>query len=157
MATWIFGWPISNVAARECLSLHFPHKQDTVVVWKPSVRASILSPKVTNAINGLKNKQLGATTKVSWYGNKDYAISSEEHIAAIAINPCEITKAAYMNDGTALYLIHSSMQYPKRSETKFNLGCISITIHEGLFRYLQDIGWLDWYIIEYGIYESMLN
>ena len=156
-AVWAIGWPLSPVAAHECFSLHFPHKEDTVTVWNTSRRIQVISPKVQRAISSLTSKPIGSYTKVAWNGNEAYAKASPEHVAAIAINPCTITKAATMQDGSFLYLIHSSMQYPKYSETKFNLGFCTITIHEGLFRYLQDKKWLSCYTAEYGIYGSWLQ
>lgn len=37
--------------------------------------------------------------------------------------------------------------------TRFNLGKFSIYIHEGLFRYLQDNGWLSKYMAVYVVDE----
>ena len=156
MATWMFGWPMSPVAARECLSLHFPHKQDTIHIMNVKSRVSLLSPKITKAIKSIENKPLGSSVRVTWNGNDAYSVNSPERVAAIAVNPCVVSKAAYMEDGTALYVILSSMQYPKYSETHFNLGKTTITVHEGLFRYLQDKGWLSYYTAAYGIYEMWL-
>ena len=39
------------------------------------------------------------------------------------------------------------------SWTRFNLGKFSIYIHEGLFRYLQDNGWLSKYTAVYVVDE----
>lgn len=156
MATWMFGWPMSPVAAKECLSLHFPHKQDTIDIMNVRSRASLLSPKVVAAIKSLENKPIGSRTRVAWNGHEAYSLNSPERVAAIAVNPCVIYKAAYMDDGMPLYMISSSMQYPKYSRTKFTLGKLSITVHEGLFRYLQDKGWLSYYTAEYGIYGMWL-
>ena len=41
------------------------------------------------------------------------------------------------------------MVYPKYSRTEFNLGKFSIWIQEGLFRYLEERGWISRYIAEY--------
>ena len=38
------------------------------------------------------------------------------------------------------------MQYPQHSDTFFTLGRIRIPVQEGLFRYLQDKGWLSCFI-----------
>jgi len=157
IATWALGWPMSPTCAMQCASLHIPHKADTVIVWNRSRRLSILSPNVISTIKYLQDKPIGASSKLAWNGNIAYSKSSPEHIAAIAINPCVITKSSTMQDGSALYLIHSSMQYPKYSKTKFDIGITTIIIHEGLFRYLQDMGWLNYYTIEYGIYESWID
>ena len=45
------------------------------------------------------------------------------------------------------------MIYPKYSWTRFNLGKFSIYIHERLFRYLQDNGWLSKYMAVYVVDE----
>ena len=41
------------------------------------------------------------------------------------------------------------MVYPEYSRTEFNLGAFSVWIHEGLFRYLEERGWISRYIAEY--------
>ena len=156
MAVWMFGWPVSPVAAHECLTLHYTFNKDTVVDWNFNRRLQVLSPKVIHNIKSLTDKPVGDIRYIVWYGDKDYALSSKEHEAAIAINPCTVTKAALMDDGTPLYLIHSSMQYPKESRTSFNLGKFTLVLNEGLFRHLQDRGWLGYYTVEYGIYGSWI-
>lgn len=158
MALWMFGWPMSKVAAYECLTLHFPHKQDTTHIMNLSFRESLLTPKITAAIKTIKDSPIGSSIKVSWNGNKDYSILSEERVAAIALNPCHIEKSAYMQDGSALFIITSSMRYPEHSESKFTIGKkLTITLYEELFRHLQDRGWLSYYTAAYGIYEKWIE
>ena len=126
MALWIFGWPLSPEAAKECFLLHFPQK-DTVEF------------EITNAI----------------YNSPKIELNSPEHRAAIALNPCKITRVEtpeWLTEyNRKLYdvKITSPMIYPKHSRTEFNLGKVTIIVHEGLFRYLQDRGWLSKYIAEY--------
>lgn len=159
MALWIFGWPLSPEAAKECFLLHFPQK-DTVEF--EITNAIYDSPKITEACESLSTKSVGTSITVAWNGNKDYALNSPEHRAAIALNPCKITriKDEYPPFNTSsLYKVKitSPMIYPKYSRTEFNLGKFTIIVHEGLFRYLQDRGWLSKYIAEYIFYVINQN
>lgn len=103
----------------------------------------------------LADKQVGTSITVAWNGDKDYALNSPEHRAAIALNPCKITKIEtpeWLTEyDSKLYdvKVTSPMIYPEYSRTQFDLGKFTIVIHEGLFRYLQDKGWLRKYIAEY--------
>ena len=157
MATWILGWPLSPTAAYECMTLHFPHRDETTVINNEYLRAKLATPKIIRAMRSLKDSPVCSSVRVAWNGNEAYSVLSPEHNAAIAVNPCIVTKELIMDDGTALYTIRSSMQYPKYSESKFNIGPCTITIHEGLFRHLQDRHWLSCYTAEYGLYESMVE
>lgn len=151
-AVWMFGWVISPEAAKECFLLHFPQK-DTVE-FKPG--KILNTPKIKAAINNTFNQKVGTSTRITWDGDKDYALGSPEHRTAIALNPCTVTKLEN-NFGPSPYMSHvkvtSPMIYPEYSRTQFNLGKFSIYLHEGLFRYLQDKGWLSKYVAEYDFYE----
>ena len=155
IAVWSLGWPLSPEAARECFMLHLPIRKDTVIV-----RGKIDSPKIRKAASSLKHD--GQSVYVAWNGARDYALRSPEHRAAIAVNPCYVKRVGNMkengnghaenndeNSSGILFEITSSMQYPKWSETVFNLGFCSITAQEGLFRYLQDKGWLSCFVAKY--------
>ena len=152
MAVWMLGWPLSPEAAKECFLLHFPQK-DTIEF--KTTNAIYNSPKIENAIKSLSDRSVGTSITVAWNGNKDYALNSPEHRAAIALNPCKITRVEtpeWLTEyNRKLYdvKITSPMIYPKYSRTEFNLGKVTIIVHEGLFRYLQDRGWLSKYIAEY--------
>ena len=78
-------------------------------------------------------------------------MNSPEHVVAIAINPCTIIRTESYTEDNSYYGVdvYSSMQYPKYSDTKFNLGFITISIQEGLFRYLQYKHWLNYFIVKY--------
>lgn len=159
MALWLFGWPLSPEAARECFLLHFPQK-DTVEF--EITNAIYDSSKIAEACESLSTKSVRTSITVAWNGNKDYALNSPEHRAAIALNPCKITriKDEYPPFNTSsLYKVKitSPMIYPKYSRTEFNLGKVTIIVHEGLFRYLQDRGWLSKYIAEYIFYVINQN
>lgn len=83
MAVWMFGWPLSPEAARECVLLHFPREDDDLVRFKAS-RGFMKSPKLRAAVEYLSDKQSGASVHVAWKASKDYALYSPEHRAAIA-------------------------------------------------------------------------
>ena len=149
MALWMFGWPLSPEAALECFLLHFPHQEDDVVRFKAS-KGFMKSAKIAGAVAYLADKPDGTAVPVAWKASRDYALGSPEHRAAIAVNACKVSKAA-IDESTGEYEIRivCAMVYPKYSWTRFNLGRFSIFLHEGLFRYLQDNGWLSRYIAEY--------
>ena len=153
MAVWMFGWPLSPEAARECFKLHFS-QQDTVEFKTTN---AIYSPKIAKACESLSDKPVGTSIIVTWNGDIDYALKSPEHRAAIALNPCKITRVKTPEYFSMYGIYHceviSPMIYPKYSETKFNLGKVTVTIHEGLFRYLQDKGWLSKYVAKYKFSE----
>lgn len=149
MAVWMFGWPLSPEAARECFLLHFPRKDDDLVRFKAS-RGFMKSPKLRTAVEYLSDKQSGASVHVAWKASKDYALYSPEHRAAIAVNACDVIKGEVdKTTGDYEIRIRCAMVYPKYSRTEFNLGKFSIWIQEGLFRYLEERGWINRYIAEY--------
>ena len=149
MALWMFGWPISPAAAYECMALHVPHNRDTLVIENKRMVQGILSPRILEAIRELEHKPSGTELPVRWNGDVSYASSSPEHAAAIALNPCTVTKTKQMKDGQPVYMIRCHILYPKRSDTRIGLGSFSIPLQEGLFRYLQDRGWLSRYTVQY--------
>ena len=75
---------------------------------------------------------------------------------AIAANPCTLTKVRFMDYehfyDEYLYTITTSTEYPKHSRTEFNFRKFKIVINEGLFRYLQDKGWLHKYTAVYELF-----
>lgn len=160
MAVWMFGWTFAPEAAKECFMLHLPYTQGDTLDFKPNKITD--SEKINKAINSLKSKPIGSSVYVTWDGNEDYALSSIEHRAAIAINPCKITKtspsklAIKYSPNVDFIEITSPMIYPKYSRTTFDLGKFKIVIHEGLFRYLQDKGWLTKYTARYGVVNLTL-
>ena len=150
MAVWMFGWPISPEAAKECYKLHFS-QQDTV---RFKTTDAIYSRKIARACESLSDKPAGSSLIETWNGDKDYALNNSEHRAAIALNPCKITKIKDSSNTTTFYKVKitSPMIYPKYSRTIFDLKSFQIIIHEGLFRYLQDRSWLSKYVAEYEFY-----
>lgn len=151
MALWMFGWPLSPEAARECFLLHFPHDDDDVVRFRAS-KSFMKSQKLRQAVEYLSDKPDGTGVRVAWKASRDYALDSPERRAAIAVNACKVTKTV-TDDATGEYEIRivCEMVYPKYSWTEFNLGKFSVFLHEGLFRYLEEKGWISRYIAEYYI------
>ena len=138
---WSMGWPMSPEAAKECFLLHFPQK-DTV----DFKRCRFDSPKLRATIEELQDKPVGAEVRLSWKAKDCYSVKSKERRIAIAVNPCTITKVA-----EGKYQLISEMEYPEFSKTPFNLGLFTIELEEGLFRHLQDRGWLSYYVARYSI------
>ena len=144
VALWSLGWPMSPQAARECFMLHFP-QNDTV-----SLKMNLSSPRMKAAVQSLKDRAIGSSVKLVWNGNEAYSLKNAEHKTAIAVNPCQIVKDWQEGD---LYTcsVYSLMQYPKQSNTVITVGLFRINIQEGLFRYLQDKGWLSCFVARYHI------
>ena len=135
---------MSPQAARECFMLHFP-KKDTV-----SLRMDLSSPRISAAVRSLKDKAVGSSVGLTWNGNEAYSLENAEHIVAIAVNPCRIVKEWQEGHLYTCY-VYSVMQYPKQSNTVITVGSFRIHIQEGLFRYLQDKGWLSCFVARYRI------
>ena len=148
------GYPIAPEAARECLKLHFTDR-DTVYFRRHDFSGS---EKLKEAHHQLLDKPDGSSVRISWNGNKDYSPFSGEHRLAIAANPCTLTKVTYLDYehfyDEYLYTLTTSTEYPKQSRTEFNFRNFKIVINEGLFRYLQDKGWLHKYTAVYNLYAD---
>ena len=109
-----------------------------------------MAKKLRAAVEYLSDKQSGASVHVAWKASKDYALYSHEHRAAIAVNASDVIKGEVdKTTGDYEIRIRCAMVYPKYSRTEFNLGKFSIWIQEGLFRYLEERGWISRYIAEY--------
>ena len=124
--------------------LHFPYK-DTV-----NIKMNLSSPRIEAAIRSLKDKPVGASVTIAWDGNEAYSLASPEHKAAIAVNPCRVVKErqeGYMYSCS----VYSPMLYPKQSNTRITIGAVRIPLQEGLFRHLQDKGWLSQFTARYHV------
>lgn len=143
------GYPIAPEAARECLKLHFTDRDTVYFNWHNFSG----SKKLEEAHRQLIDKPDGSSVRISWNGNKDYSPFSGEHRLAIAANPCTLTKIRYLEfecfPDEYWYTITTSTEYPKYSRTEFNFKKFKIVFNEGLFRYLQDKGWLHKYTAVY--------
>lgn len=138
---WSMGWPMSPEAAKECFLLHFPQK-DTV----DFKRCRFDSPKLRAAIAALEGAPVGSSIRLSWRAKECYSVKSKERRIAIAVNPCTVSKVA-----EGKYQLISEMEYPEFSKTPFNLGLFTIELEEGLFRHLQDRGWLNRFVAVYNV------
>jgi len=149
---WMLGWTIAPEAAKECMYLHFS-KKDTVYFSRFNFSKS---EKLKKAGSELMDKPFGSTVRLSWNGNVDYSPFSGEHRLAIAANPCILKKEAHIDYQHAydedLYTLTTSTLYPEYSRTEFDFKKFKLVINEGLFRYLQDKGWLGSYTAVYKIY-----
>ena len=148
------GYPIAPEAARECLKLHFTDRDTIYFNWHNFSG----SKKLEEAHRQLIDKPDGSSVRISWNGNKDYSPFSCEHRLAIAANPCTLTKVRNLEfecfPDEYWYTITTSTEYPKYSRTEFNFRKFKIVINEGLFRYLQDKGWLHKYKAVYNLYAD---
>lgn len=149
-ALWMFAWPCSIAAANEVFMMQFSGKDvDTVNHTNKYILNSILSPKVINTMKSLSN---GETKRVSYNGNVSYALNDPEHRAAMAINPCTITR----EDDT--YVIRVNNTWPVHSETHIKIkNGFEIVLNEGLFRYLQDRGIIHNFVDEYRYKVEYIN
>lgn len=76
---------------------------------------------------------------VTWSG-ADYLRFNHESRAALALNPCKLKKVKTGN--STIYTAKVNVSYPYKSHTQVLPG---IFIDEGLFNYLQKVGWLHTY------------
>lgn len=123
MAMWMFGWPFSPEAAKECFLLHFPHSE------KDTVRIS-------------------ASEKFFRSPERRPAIAVNAcNVTKVQSEPCGRERTSM--DGAYDISVTCKMIYPEYSRTEFDFGKFSVFIQEGLLRYLQDIGWLSVFTAEY--------
>ena len=141
-ALWLFAWPASPAAANEVFMMQFSGKDvDTVRHTSNFIRKSILSPRVVSTMQSLSP---GQKKKIAYNGNISYGLSDPEHKAAMAINPCTISREG------DLYFIRLDNSWPKRSTTHIRISKdFEIILHEGLFRYLQDKNIIHHFVDEY--------
>lgn len=131
MAVYLFGWPLSPEAAGEIFRMSFPWNRETTVFKRNDF--FIDSPTVENA---LKKLTPGQRKYIAFKASAAYNTASPDHRVALAVNPGHL----YKKDGK-IYL-ESYAHYPQYSKTPITLFGAKIIIHEGLFHYLEKIGWL---------------
>lgn len=153
-ALWMFAWPCSIAAANEVFLMQFSGEDVDIVVHKNNyIRKSVLSPRI---VKTMKSLSFGESKKVSYNGNISYALDDPEHKAAMALNPCTVSKIRH--DGKTEYIIRVDNSWPKQSETHIKLfGNFEIVLNEGLFRYLQDKNLICSFIDEYRYSEEEIN
>lgn len=69
----------------------------------------------------------------------DYILGNTEARYALALNPCELNMINKKNE--LFYSAKVKVKYPTKSEVVLIKKPVRIVIEEGLFRYLQDVGW----------------
>ena len=131
MAVYMFGWPLSPEAAGEVFRMSFPWNREKVVLREDDFFME--SPTVQKALNGL---QEGQRKRIAFKAETAYNTASPDHRVALAVNPGYL----YKKDGK-VYL-ESYAHYPYYSTTPITIFGSKIIIHEGLFHYLEKIGWM---------------
>ena len=126
MAVWMFGWPLSPEAASEAYRMHF--KVDNDIRW--SSNTDFLNSKVITSNPNFKEKK---PFKVSWPIDLTQ-IPKDELKYALAYNTIN-TQVLFTQNGNPI--LEYMVEY---QDVKYKFGCISI--YTGLFKYLQEIGWL---------------
>lgn len=126
IAVWMFGWPLSPEAASEAYRMHF--KVDNDIRW--SSNTDFLNSKVVTSNPNFKEKK---PFKVSWPIDLTQ-IPKDELKYALAYNTNN-TQVLFTQNGNPI--LEYTVEY---QNVKYDFGCIPI--YTGLFKYLQEIGWL---------------
>lgn len=134
MAVCMFGWPLSPEAAGEVFRMSFPWNREKSVLRENDFFMD--SPTVQKALKGL---QEGQRKMIAFKGETAYNTANPDHRVALAVNPGYL----YKKDGK-VYL-ESYAHYPYYSATPITIFGSKIIIHEGLFHYLESIGWMHAY------------
>lgn len=131
MAVYMFGWPLSPEAASEIFKMSFPWNRETAIQREDDFFME--SPTVQKALKGL---QEGQRKRIAFKAETAYNTASPDHRVALGVNPGYL----YRKDGK-VYL-ESYAHYPYYSATPITIFGLKIIIHEGLFHYLEKIGWM---------------
>ena len=136
MAVYMFGWPLSPEAAGEVFRMSFPWNREKAILREDDFFME--SPTAQKALKGL---QEGQRKRIAFKAETAYNTASPDHRVALAVNPGIL----YKKDGK-VYL-ESYAHYPYYSATPITIFGSKIIIHEGLFHYLEEIGWMHPYTI----------
>lgn len=131
MAVYMFGWPLSPEAASEIFKMSFPGNREEAILREDDFFME--SPTVQKALKGL---QEGQRKRIAFKAETAYNTASPDHRVALGVNPGYL----YKKDGK-VYL-ESYAHYPYYSATPITIFGLKIIIHEGLFHYLEKIGWM---------------
>ena len=131
MAVYMFGWPLSPEASGEIFRMSFSKNREQNIYKKNDYFMD--SPAVQKALKGLEE---GQRKIIVFKAETAYNTASPDHRVALAVNPGFL----YKKDGK-VYL-ESYAHYPYYSATPITLFGAKIIIHEGLFHYLEKIGWM---------------
>ena len=131
MAVYMFGWPLSPEAAGEVFRMSFPWNREKAVLREDDFFME--SPTVQKALKGLQDEQ---KKRIAFKAETAYNTASTDHRVALAVNPGIL----YKKD--AKVYLESYAHYPYYSATTITIFGSKIIIHEGLFHYLEKIGWI---------------
>lgn len=131
MAVYMFGWPLSPEAASEIFKMSFPWNREKAVFRENDFFMD--SPSVQKYITNLRENQ---RQRIAFKAETAYNTASPDHRVALGVNPGYL----YKKDGK-VYL-ESYAHYPYYSATPITIFGSKIIIHEGLFHYLEKIGWM---------------
>jgi hypothetical protein len=120
------AYPFYPEVAKESFLLIFPTKNNERTFESCFF---MKSEKIKMAFQNKKNF-------VTW-SEADYLRFNHESRAALALNPCKLEKVK--NGNSIVYKAKVKVSYPYKSHTQVLPG---IFIDEGLFHYLQKVGWL---------------
>jgi hypothetical protein len=129
----LFALPFSPEASRETFLLMFPDR-DGVRRFESSF--FLRSEKALAALKARRGRE---EVRVSW-SVSEYALGNAEARCALALNPCLLSVAEA--DGRAIYSVRVRVEYPSACEVVLLQKPLRIVCQEGLFGYLQKIGWL---------------
>lgn len=131
MAVYMFGWPLSPEAASEIFKMSFPWNREKAVFRENDFFMD--SPSVQKYITNLRENQ---RQRIAFKAETAYNTASPDHRVALGVNPGYL----YKKDGK-VYL-ESYAHYPYYSATPITIFGARIIIQEGLFHYLEKIGWM---------------
>jgi hypothetical protein len=129
----IVAYPFLPEVSQETILLAFPDK-DGIRYFESDF--FLKSDKITQALATLPDK----TPKwISW-SHSEYGVGNEESRFALALNACLIEKIE--SDHFVTYTARVQIDYPMKSEVVLMDKPLQIKVEEGLFGYLQKVGWL---------------
>ena len=131
MAVYMFGWPLSPEAAGEIFKMSFPWNREKAIFSENDFFMD--SPAVQRALKGLEE---GQRKKIVFKAETAYNTASPDHRVALAVNPGFL----YKKEGKEY--LESYAHYPYYSATPITIFGSKIIIHDGLFHYLEKIGWM---------------
>ena len=138
MAVYMFGWPLSPEAAGEVFRMSFPWNREKAVLREDDFFME--SPTVQKALKGLQDEQ---KKRIAFKAETAYNTASTDHRVALAVNP------GYLYKKDAKVYLESYAHYPYYSATPITIFGSKIIIHEGLFHYLEKIGWIHPYTMRW--------
>jgi hypothetical protein len=129
----LFALPFSPEASRETFLLMFPAR-DGLRRFEGSF--FLRSEKALAALRAIRGRE---EVRIAW-SVSDYALGKAESRSALALNPCVLSVEE--DDGHVFCSARVRVEYPAASEVVLLEKPFRIVCQEGLFGYLQKIGWL---------------